>query len=175
LGNQHGIAAALINLGNVACDQGDLAAAAAHFEEGLAHGRELGDRLLVAGSLNNLGNVACTQGDYPKARAMHEEGLALRRELGARQGIADSLDGFARIAHGEADFARAALLWGALERLREEIGAPVLPNKRPLYESEITAARAALNDDTAFNLAWREGRSMTQERAIEYALGSAAG
>lgn len=37
------------------------------------------------------------------------------------------------------------------------------------YQSAVAAARAALGDD-AFSLAWREGREMTLEDAVKYAL-----
>ena len=69
---------------------------------------------------------------------------------------------------------RAACCWGA-ERLREEIGAPLPPRERPSYDNQVTAARAAGNDDAAFESAWREGRAMTLEQAIEYALNKQEG
>ena len=36
--------------------------------------------------------------------------------------------------------------------------------------SQITAARAQLNDEEAFATAWSEGRAMTLEQAVQYAL-----
>jgi len=37
------------------------------------------------------------------------------------------------------------------------------------YQNAVAAARAELGDD-AFTLAWREGRDMTLEDAVKYAL-----
>ena len=64
---------------------------------------------------------------------------------------------------------RAARIWAAAERLREEIGVPLRSFDRANYEDALVAARAALGDD-AFERAWREGRAMTLEDAVRYAL-----
>jgi DNA-binding NarL/FixJ family response regulator len=60
-------------------------------------------------------------------------------------------------------------LWGAAEALREELGTVVSPVERYVYEPYIAAARAEL-EETAWRAAWAEGRAMTLEEAIEYAL-----
>jgi non-specific serine/threonine protein kinase len=65
---------------------------------------------------------------------------------------------------------RAARIWGAAERLREEIRSPLTPDDRPRYVGGVAAARAALEDDAAFECAWHEGRALTLEEAIELAF-----
>lgn len=67
---------------------------------------------------------------------------------------------------------RAARLWGAAEALREviEVTAYIYAPDRSLYQSQVTAARAQLDDEAAWEAAWAEGRAMTPEEAIEYAL-----
>jgi len=50
------------------------------------------------------------------------------------------------------------------------IAAPLAPNERPRYDPQIASARAAMEDDSAFDSAWQEGRTMTLEQAIEYAV-----
>ena len=170
LGDRRGVAALLNNMGVVADEQGDYAAARALHEEALAIRRELGDRLGIAISLNNLGLVAREQGEYAGAHKLHAEALAIRRELGDRRGICASLDGLANVAFALAEPHRAARCWGAAERLREEIGAPRPLSERARYDSQVAVARAASNDDAAFELAWREGRAMSLEQAIVFAL-----
>ena len=64
----------------------------------------------------------------------------------------------------------AARLWGYAEQLREEIGSPLPSNERPRYERQVSAARAAMGNDAAFDHAWQEGRAMTLEQAMEIAL-----
>ncbi len=166
LGDRRGIAISLNNLGNLAYDQGDYPAAWALYEESLAISRELGNRWGIAMSLNNLGNLAYDQGDYPAARTLYDESLAIKRELGDRPGVAESLEGLASFA-ALADPSRAARMWGAAEKLREDLGASLPPNERLRYERHVGAAPT---DDAAFQLAWLEGRAMTLELAIEYAL-----
>ena len=90
-------------------------------------------------------------------------------ELADRNGIAQGLECLAKVAVGTDAPARAARLWGAAERVREEIGQPMLQNHRPSYNRAVAAARTALGDD-AFTLAWLEGRAMTIEGAVKYAL-----
>jgi non-specific serine/threonine protein kinase len=170
LGDRRGVAGLLSNLGVAAHDHGDYAAARALYEESLAIRRQLGDRLGIAISLNNMGLVAREQGEYAAALALHGEALAIRYELGDRRGIAASLSGLANVALALSEPHRAGRCWGAAERLREEIGAPLPPSERSSYDNKVAAARAASNDDAAFELAWREGRAMTLEQAIEYAL-----
>jgi hypothetical protein len=118
----------------------------------------------------SLGAVASAQGDYASALALQEESLAIKRELGDRSGIAQSLEGLAYVALALARPGRAARIWGRAERLREEIGSALPPRERPRYDRQVAAARAALGDDAAFDLAWREGRAQTLEQAIALAL-----
>jgi len=47
------------------------------------------------------------------------------------------------------------------------------PIDREQYDERIASGRALMNDDSAFDAAWQEGRGMTLEQAIEYALSSA--
>jgi non-specific serine/threonine protein kinase len=114
--------------------------------------------------------VAFDQGDYPAARALCEESLVLRRELSDRRGIAESLEELAYCAFALVSPGRAARILGAAERLREEIASPLAPTDRPQYDRQVAAARAAIGDDAAFDFAWQEGRAMTLDQAVEYAL-----
>jgi predicted ATPase/class 3 adenylate cyclase len=169
LGERGGEALVLNNLGLIATDQADYAAALSLFRESLAIQRELGDKLNIAIALNNLGNATQHQGDYETARALYKASLEIRRELGNKHGIVYSLERFACLAATQGQAARSARLFGAGESLREAIGARMDAADRADYEPHVAAARAALGDE-AFAVAWAEGRAMTLEAAIEYAL-----
>lgn len=164
-----GVALARTNLGDVVCGRGDYPAARGLLEESLVISRQLGDRERIAHSLNILGKVTYEQGDYLAGRALHREGLAIMRELGDRWGMAWTLEGLAA-ALGLALPSRVACIWGQAERLRGEIGAPLPPSEQPRYNRYVALARAASGDGVAFDLAWQDGRAMTLERALEYAL-----
>jgi predicted ATPase/DNA-binding SARP family transcriptional activator len=169
LGDRQGIASSLNNLGLVAEIQGDYAAARSLHEESLAIKRELGARHAIAMSLDNLGAVAYRQGDFPAARGLHEESLAIRRELGDRLGIATSLEEIGRLALAVELPERAARLWGAAESLREVIGSPMPHSDRAEYDRDRATAREVVGEAT-FDFAFTEGRAMTWEAAVTYAL-----
>ncbi len=89
--------------------------------------------------------------------------------------MSESLEGFAAVVFALTGPGPAARIWGGAERLREEIGAPIAPVQRPWYDRQVAAARAALGDDTAFDLAWQEGRAMDFEQVVRYALDAESG
>ena len=64
---------------------------------------------------------------------------------------------------------RAARLWGAAEALREASGFSQPTDDKRVLEPFLKAARSRL-DEAAFQAAWEEGRAMTEEQAVEYAL-----
>lgn len=64
----------------------------------------------------------------------------------------------------------AARIWARTELLLEEIDAPVQEGDRLEYNEHLASARAATGDVFAFDHAWLEGRAMTLEQVINYAL-----
>jgi Tetratricopeptide repeat len=140
------------------------------YNEALAIHRELGDRSGIASALGHLGQVTRERGDYKAAAVLHREGLAILRELGDRRGIAFSLEGLAAVDAAMGHPFRAAHLLGAAERLREEAGSPLAPKDRPDFEQRVAAVRAALGEPSAFDRAWKEGRALKLEQAIEFAI-----
>src|SRR5947209_6183097 len=109
LGNKHGIAQSLVNLGDIAHKQGDTARASLLAEESLQLFREMEDTRGIALALNNLGEVVRDQGNYTQATEALEKSLALYRELGNKWGIALALSNLGDVALdlGEHEQARA--------------------------------------------------------------------
>jgi tetratricopeptide (TPR) repeat protein len=169
VGNKGGTAVALGNLGLVAQDQGEPARAMALCEESLTLWRELGDLWGIAWALNVLGHVAQRQGDSGRAGALLNESLPLIWQRRDRAGVAWCLEGLAIVAEAQGQAERAAGLFGAAEALREAISAPLPPVERADYERSVIEARAHVGE-AAFAAAWTEGRTMTLEQAIAYAL-----
>ncbi len=169
LQDKRGTASSLHNLGLAAMYQGSYARAEAFFKESLFLSRELGDPWLISTLLNNLGLMVLHQGNHERASEFQKESLSLRRELRDRGGIAECLEGFSGIAAAQNYPPRAARLWSAAEAVRETIGAPPPPGHRSLYETYLAAARAR-TDQTAWEAARSEGRTMTLDEAVAYAL-----
>ena len=99
------------------------------------------------------------------------------QELRGLRSTAHTLEGVARMAiqHSEQSqtarslLVRAARLFGAAEKIRETIDAPHLPDQRPVYERSVAHLRAQL-DHGILTTAWTEGRAVTVDHAIAYAL-----
>ncbi len=167
LGDSWGLAFSLDSLGSVTRNQGDYAAARALLEESAALFRELRDPWGLSLPLNHLGIVALAQGDYAAACARYMEGLMLRRDVGHSLHMADSLTNLAEVASVMGQPERAARLWGAAEALYDSIGAI----DAYMWPVDYDRAARAQRDDAAFAVARAEGRAMTLEQAISYALG----
>jgi tetratricopeptide (TPR) repeat protein len=169
LGYKEGIAHSLANLGIVAHHQGHSEAAGALLVESLAMQRALDNKHGIGWSLHSLGKAAHDQRDYGTSRALFEESLAILLELVEKDGIVMNLEGLAAVAVAQAQPERAARLFGAAEGLREAIGALLHPAECAQHDSCVAAARAALGEE-AFAAAWAEGRAMSPEDAIGFAL-----
>jgi predicted ATPase/DNA-binding CsgD family transcriptional regulator len=165
---------AAIELGFLAVawrNQGDHGRAKRLAERGLALSREVGERQTITSALYTLAILAQAERDHERAKDLFEEGLKLSAELGNEADVAHCLEGLASIAGAEGSIARAARLWGAEEALLEKIEAAVYTyvSDRSLHQSQVAAARSQL-DEGAFKAAWAEGRAMSLEQAVEYAL-----
>jgi hypothetical protein len=64
---------------------------------------------------------------------------------------------------------RAARLLGAAEAAHERMGTFIIPSDTPEYARIVAGVRQRI-DGAAFGQAWAEGRSMTLDQAIAYAL-----
>ena len=98
-------------LGLAARFRGDYETARKAYEDGLAAGKEAGDKQGVALSSRGLGLVAMQQGDTAAARDFFESGLAISRELDDKFGIAISLSFLGDLARTERHFSRARPLF----------------------------------------------------------------
>ena len=92
-------------------------------------------------------------------------------EVGEKTNAALCLEELAAIAASDDRLVQAARLWGAAEALLKRIEVTALPYApdRSLYQRQVAAARARL-DEEMWADAWEEGRAMTIERAVAYAL-----
>ena len=115
------------------------------------------------------GDIAYDQGDVDRAVRLYAESLGVVRELGAKWDCAACIEGLAAVAGAQGETARAVRLWSSAGAIREAIGAPLPPVDRPHRDSAHARLRGALGTAT-FDGLWAEGRAMTLEQAIAYAL-----
>jgi predicted ATPase/Tfp pilus assembly protein PilF/DNA-binding XRE family transcriptional regulator len=170
---------ALSRLGRVAWAQGDFELASKRLEEALTVGREVGAKNNMSYTLYHLARVSQSQKDYASAHAHYVESLAIARELGYRDGIASNLEGLATLSVAQSymedsplsleKLRRATRLFGAAEILYPSLHLEMSAAERAEHDQAVAAARAALGEEV-FAAAWAEGRAMTKEQAITYAL-----
>jgi tetratricopeptide (TPR) repeat protein len=164
-----GITQALIGLGELARLDGDGERAARAYEECRAIAREEGDGMSEAKALANLAYVAQQRGEYAHAAELLTEALALRRELGARRYICQQFAQLAGPVAAQGHPQAAARLLGASEALLGAMGIGLQAGDRRDIEGYEAAVRAQL-DEATFDAAWAEGRAMSFDRAVSYAL-----
>jgi hypothetical protein len=125
-----------------------------------------------AWALCDLGNVAFDQGNLPQAAALYMESLVVFHEREDLIGIAACLDGLAGAAGAQGRPVHAARLFGIAQGLRGVAGDQSPLGARADYEHDVVTTRAQLEPAT-FDAARAEGRAMTLEQAIAYALDNA--
>jgi non-specific serine/threonine protein kinase len=170
LGNKWIYGFALLRLGIMARHQGDDKRVTELHTQALGVIRAIGNKFATGNALHKYGrNVALPQHRYDEAIALFKEGLMLAREARSRWGSEECLEGLALAAAATGHYGHAARLFGAAEAQRETVGHRFEPVDQASHDQGVAPTRAAL-EDTAFAAAWGEGRAMTMEQAIEYAL-----
>ena len=163
------IVVTLRNLGRLAIREADHARARSYLEESLSWNERFGDQLQKNWALMYLGLNAVDSGDLPLARTFLEEALTIGRDFDWTVGVATPLMYFAALAAAQPDPIRALRLAGASEALAESAGAAPIRLTRPIVERWLDRSRREVGPErsTAFSA---EGRAMSRDRAIEYAL-----
>src|SRR5215212_326937 len=137
-------------------------------EQALALFRKLGDRYFECVVLRGMGMDHLMQGDPVSAVSALRKALILAQQLGSKYEAAQTLWRCAEVAQRAEKYARAVCLHFATKNLIDSIGAWT-EGDESIFKNELAACRTALNE-TEFEAAVEQGRAMTMEQAIEYAL-----
>ena len=169
--NKWGVSNVLVDLGMVSLGRRDHERAVQYFEEALTISREIGDRLSGYISLYNLALASRALGEHERAAQLYVEGLKLAVEVGDKANTAYCMEGLAGLISERGEPEQATRLFGASAALLEAVGTPryVQVQDRTSVESAVQALRSRLGE-AAFTAAWAQGRAMTPEQAVEYAL-----
>jgi predicted ATPase len=154
-------------LGNIALETGEAETAREHYQRELELARELSNARSEAVALSSLSGVALVEGNTDEAEAGLTRALRLANALGEKRVIFECLLGSAEVVAERGEVARAARLLGAADALREEIGY----SPEPVEHEQRARIAAALTDDAELVTARSEGRAMTLDEAVAYALG----
>jgi predicted ATPase/DNA-binding XRE family transcriptional regulator len=166
LGDPDSASFALSNLGWTAYVAGDYAGAASLFKE--ARNSSTRDKVYFYSTLTALGLVKLAQGDENHAGEMFAESLELLKSFEDGYWLAKCLEGISGLSALSPE--TATRLLGCAETLYEEMDFVIPPSERPRHDALVEKARTQL-DEEKFNTLWADGKAMTYEQAIAYALG----
>jgi len=169
LGDARSMGFELSGLGEVALRQHDYARATQLMEESLELRRQLGNTWGVGVSLGMLGWVAMREREWDRAIVRLGESLEVRQEIGDKGGSAWCLERLAGVAMAQSQTEKAVRLFGAATVLRSSIGSVIDPADQDRYKKNLDYLRANLGRER-YKAAWDEGRAMSLEQAVAYAL-----
>ncbi|MBZ5625278.1 MAG: helix-turn-helix domain-containing protein [Acidobacteriia bacterium] len=162
-------ALALDGLAHALHARGDRARANAVHRESLELLKKMGLKSSLAVVLFNFGRVGLRVQEYPLALSLFLESLVLFHERGLRQEVTGCFVALAEIAAVLAEGQHAARLLGAAEATLEATGVEMSQAQRADFDQAAAAARTRL-DETDLATEWKQGRAMTIEQGVEYAL-----
>jgi len=165
------IVAILKTLGTAYLGMGELSQARQHLSEALELVQELpkfGQRSWLEPKIQYyLGHVAIKAGEYELSRSFYRQ--TMEGTSGHPHGHLSNLEALGNLARVQGYHWRAARLLGAAEMLAEEFPEA----ERPFWHKEIAPKvpelRGSMGEE-AFVQAWEEGRAMSMEEAVRYAL-----
>jgi predicted ATPase len=170
IASQCGEKVALLNvahgLADLALEAGDPQTARTHYRRQLELAVELSFPRPEATALVSLAQVALVVGDTDEAEASAQHALRLASALGFKGDIFECLAVLAGVAEQRREIARAARLLAAADALCEETGY----NPEPVERAQRDRVASALGDGAALAAAQSEGRAMTLEDIVAYAL-----
>ena len=159
--------------GRVASAAGHLAEARRLFLEAAAAFRAIGDRNMELVTLSQVAHALRRDGLTDEAEAHYRLTIVRWQRGGNRGAIANQLECLCFIASAKGMPVRAARLCGAAEALRERAATPMTPPEQVEYDAEVDRLRGLL-DEGGLASAWGEGRLMTSEEAVAFALSEQA-
>ena len=156
--------------GQIALMQGDFEKARAYLQEYATISAELGNRLEYLWSRVRLGYIALREGNTTDARSLFVETAQNFQNDGIVIGVVFALEGMAGFYIAVDKPAGAARLIGWADAMREN-----LTDTRPLIEQrdvdKIIVACVEKMGKANFSKAYEEGKKMSLDKAVAYALG----
>jgi predicted ATPase/class 3 adenylate cyclase len=160
---------ARVDLGLIELVRGDFAESERLFQESLDMAERDNDQWRIAMAHASLGLVAVAQDSTSAARAHLDLSLKLSWEEHIHWVIPIILEGFACLAVQQNELHQAVRLVAAATRFREEAEIQSAPLWQQLLSAPLEKARMEL-DASIWDTLWDEGKEMSIEQAVKYAL-----
>lgn len=175
LGDETGAAVMWTSYARLALCAGDNRRAAILAEESIVELRARGNERNIVFALYYLGSAVGAQGDVVRAALLHRQGVTIARRYFRgwyrRHGALVNLWGLAVADAALGRLRYAAHLLGAAEVIHAPTGRTFGAWEQQAHYRTIASLRAHLGDD-GLDAAWAEGKEMSMDHALSYALGA---
>jgi diguanylate cyclase (GGDEF)-like protein len=164
-------ACALKDLGEIARCQGEFKMARELYNEGLSISKEVNDNSEIMWIYRNMAELEMYQGNHDKAKELYKKSLQVYSKFSNTNAlfIMLTLEGIAGLSAIDGKLDKAAKLFGTTDKLFEANGKLISKDDADDYRRRFVEVQAKLDIDV-FNSAWNEGRSMSIETAMEFAM-----
>jgi tetratricopeptide (TPR) repeat protein len=169
IGDTRGIAASLHNLSMIYQEKGEFVQAEDLLNESLTLSLEVKDTRNIAATQLQLGYIMYELEKVVEAEDLFRKSMVTLKDLGGRNDIIECLEGFAGVAALLKQPQRGARLLAAAQAQRDVIGIPIARYQQSRYQHIVVSVTDQL-DAQALEYYRAEGRMMSLEEAIEYAL-----
>jgi tetratricopeptide (TPR) repeat protein len=156
--------------GSLAAYDGRYEEARLWFERAMDGYRAVGADFNVLLNKSNLAHLARQFGHYQEALERYRETIVGFHEVGQLGAVAHQLECFGFLAREDDQNERALKLFAAAEALRERVGSPMTSEEQTYFDEQIKTLRLKL-EAHSFDRIWTNGRALTMEQALEFALG----
>jgi predicted ATPase/DNA-binding CsgD family transcriptional regulator len=167
--NLYLLAMAVNVLGDLERFEGNYERAQVAYEQSLAGLRQIGAERDQAAVLHNLAHAYLHQGELSHAHKFFCESISMQQEQSNTPGLAECLIGFGAMASVAGMPTQAARLLAAAVALGGKALLVQWPAERMEYEYYLSAVQAQLTKQE-FETEQKEGRIMTMEQSIQFAL-----
>jgi tetratricopeptide (TPR) repeat protein len=169
IGDTRGIAVVLHNLSMIYHEKGDLTQTGDLLNESLSLFLKINDLRNIAATQVRFGYLMYELQEVVQSEDYFRKSLVALKDLGGRNDIIECLEGFAGVAALLKQPGRGARLLAAAQALREMIDIPVPRSHEALYQHIVENVTNQLGSQE-LEKTRAEGRAMSMEEAIEYAL-----
>jgi tetratricopeptide (TPR) repeat protein len=140
------------------------------FEKAMLIYNDVGAHFNVLLIKSNLAHLERQFGHHQQALERYRESIVGFRDLGHLGAVAHQLECFGFLAMAGDGNERALRLFAAADALREKAGSPMTSDEQTYFDEQIGLLRQRL-DPTRFERIWTNGRTLSMEQALEFALG----
>ena len=169
MGYQWSYSFSTFGLARIAAELGDLETARKRFAESEEVARQMGNKRIVYSSRSEYAHVLRQHGKFDEALKIYLDLLPKWKVLGHRSAVAHELECIAFILARKEETTKAATLLGAAEALRKAIDSVMTPMELEEYAKELKSLRIRM-DEEGLKQSWGNGRRLSMDEAIEFAL-----